>query len=555
MQLTMLTVPTLMAHFPGGRGSTFRFVMIPGNEPTGDGRYVGITTVTAAQWRALLHVMDRDDLTADDELTTMIGRFMRAGEVNALLQGWTGARTAEEIEAACSAARVPVALVGNGELLPQFEQLRSRDVFVQQPGAKFVRPRAPFRFHAIADRPLEPAPVAVEAGASPWPAREPGAATSGAMKGERPLAGVRVLDFTAFWSGPFATAWLAAMGADVIKVESVQRPDGIRFSAAVRPSKDPLYFEKSALFHAANLSKRGITLDLSQESGRELARRLIAECDVVAENFTPRVLDDFGFSYDAVRAIRNDAVMLRLPAFGLTGPWRDRPGFAQTMEQLTGMAWVTGYEGGPPIIAGGVVDPMVGTHAALAIVAALEHRDRSGEGGLVEMAMIEVAVATTAEQVIRFSEYGELVGRRGEGGVYRCAGDDEWVALDLAADPETAEVRAGWCSSRTKEDAARELRALGIAAWPVVPGHLTLDDPQLRARGFFEPLEHSLVGAHEFPSFPMRFSAGPVTFWTAPAPTLGQHTDEVLRALGLSDAELADLRAKNVIGDTPLAAG
>ena len=273
MQLTMLTVPTLMAHFPGGRGSTFRFVMIPGNEPTGDGRYVGITTITAAQWRALLGAMGRGDLADDDQLTTMIGRFMRAAEVNGLLHGWTRAHTADEIEAACSAARVPVAIVSNGELLPQLDQLRSREVFVHQPGAAFVRPRAPFRFHGIHDRVLEPAPTAPETGAAPWPARKEAGAS--VEVGERPLAGVRVVDFTAFWSGPFATAWLAAMGADVVKIESVQRPDGIRFSAAVRPSQDAQYFEKSALFHAANLSKRGITLDLSQEEGRALARRLI----------------------------------------------------------------------------------------------------------------------------------------------------------------------------------------------------------------------------------------------------------------------------------------
>ena len=118
-------------------------------------------------------------------------------------------------------------------------------------------------------------------------------------------------------------------------------------------------------------SKRGITLDLNREEGRAIARRLMQSCDVVCENFTPRVMDDWGLGYDAVKAERPDVVMLRLPAFGLSGPWRDRPGFAQTMEQLTGMAWATGYEGGPPIIAGGVVDPMVGAHAALAVVAAL----------------------------------------------------------------------------------------------------------------------------------------------------------------------------------------
>ncbi len=552
MQLTMLTVPTLMARFPGGRRQSFRFVMIPGNEPTGDGRYVGITTVTAAQWRSLLRAMGHEALVDDEQLSTMIGRFIRAEEVNGLLHQWTEAHTAEEIEAACIAARVPVAIVGNGELLPQFDQLREREVFVKQPGASFVRPRAPFRFHGVADRVLQPAPAAPERDAPAWTARPP--ASPPAAVGEWPLAGVRVLDFTAFWSGPFATAWLAAMGAEVIKVESVQRPDGIRFSAAVRPVQDPQYYEKSALFHAANLSKRGITLDLTSEDGRDLARRLIAQCDVVVENFTPRVLDDFGFTYEAVRAIRPDVVMLRLPAFGLSGPWRDRPGFAQTMEQLTGMAWATGYEGGPPIIAGGLVDPMVGTHTALAIVAALEHRDRTGEGQLVEMPMIEVAVATTAEQVIRFSEYGVLEGRRGEGGVYRCAGDDEWVAVDLASDPAAPAARSAWCAMRTKEDAAAELRAQGTAAWPVVPAYLTLDDPQLRARGFFEPLEHPLVGLQEYPTWPLRISGGPSSYWTTPAPLLGQHTDAVLRELlGCSDAELADLRARHVTGDTPLA--
>ena len=177
--------------------------------------------------------------------------------------------------------------------------------------------------------------------------------------------GSRVLDFTAFWAGPFATAWLAALGADVIKVEAVQRPDGIRFSAGVRPRDDPRFYEKSGLFHAVNLGKRGITLDLGHPDGLACAEQLIAHADVVVENFTPRVLEQFGLDYETVRALRPDVVMLRMPAFGLSGPWRDRPGFAQTMEQITGMAWVTGYEGGPPIIAGGVVDPMVGTHAAL----------------------------------------------------------------------------------------------------------------------------------------------------------------------------------------------
>jgi crotonobetainyl-CoA:carnitine CoA-transferase CaiB-like acyl-CoA transferase len=547
IQMTFVTTPTLMARFPGGRLGSFRWVMIPGNEPANDGRFVGITTVTEQQWKSLAHVIGRDDMAADTELGTMIGRFQRAGEVNGALRSWTGARTAEEVVTACVEARVPATIVGNGAELPRFDHVIAREVLVRQPGEPWIRPRAPFRFHGVADREL--APPAAATAETVWAPRPPAAARDDI--GERPLAGVKVVDFTAFWAGPAATAWLSAMGADVIKVEAVQRPDGIRFSAAVRPKENPKFYEMSALYHACNLGKRGITLDLGRPDGLDLARRLIARADVVVENFTPRVLEQFGLDYDSVRAVRPDAVMVRMPAFGLTGPWRDRPGFAQTMEQITGMAWVTGYEGGPPIIPGGVVDPMVGAHAALAIVAALEHRARTGEGQLVEVPLLEVATAVTAEQVIRYDIDGTMLDRRGTGGVYQTAGDDAWVAVDIGSDPMPAAERAEWCAAREAEPAAAELRAAGIPAAAMVPGHATLDDPQMKARGFFEELDHPYVGRQAYPTWPMRMSAGPARYWTGPAPTLGQHNDEVLRELGVSDEELARLRDEHVIGDIP----
>ncbi|MET1001974.1 MAG: CoA transferase, partial [Acidimicrobiia bacterium] len=544
MQLTFMTVPTIMTRFPGGRPVTFRWVMIPGNEPTADDRYVGITTVTTQQWLALCTVMGRDDLATDDELTTMLGRGMRADEVNGILRTWTKARPADEVVAACVDARVPATIVGNGAELPRFDHLAARDVFVRQPGREWIRPRAPFRFHGTGDRALAAPGVA----AAPWPARAGGKTEA---VGERPLAGLKVLDFTAFWAGPFATAWLAAMGADVVKVEAIQRPDGIRFSAAVRPQKDAQFYEKSGLFHAANLGKRGITLDLGHPDGLALAQRLVARSDVIVENFTPRVLEQFGLGYEQVRALRPDAIMARIPAFGLTGPWRDRPGFAQTMEQLTGMAWVTGYEGGPPIIAGGVVDPTAGVHVALAITAALDHRARTGEGQLVEVPLVEVATAVTAEQVIRYSAEGTLLGRRGDGGVYQCAGDDAWVAVDRTRDPLDAHARAEWCATRAVDRAATELRTQGIPAAVMALAHLANEDPQLRARGYFQRVTHPLLGEHEYPTWPMRMSAGPARPWTGPAPTLGQHNDEVLRELGCSDADLDRLRAEHVIGSEP----
>ena len=219
------------------------------------------------------------------------------------------------------------------------------------------------------------------------------------------------------------------------------------------------------------------------------------------------------------------------------------------------MAWLTGYEGGPPIIPGGVVDPMVGTHTALALMAALEHRARTGEGQLVEMPMMEVAAAVTAEQVIDYSAHGILHDRRGAHGVYACEGHDAWVAVDDTVDPMTASDRAVWCSSRSAGAAAAELLAAGISAAAVVPAYATQDDPQLRARRFFQTLDHPDVGIQEYPGWPMRLSGGPDVAWRAACPTLGQHTDEVLRELGVTDEELDRLRVEHVIGTEPLDAG
>src|SRR5262249_25024940 len=155
-----------------------------------------------------------------------------------------------EVEAACVEARIPAAIVGNGKELPLNPQLRAREVFVQQPDEQWTRPRAPFRFHGVKDRKLAPPSAATDA----WSPRA--TAADAEMVGERPLAGLRVVDFTAFWAGPFATAWLCAMGAEVIKIEAVQRPDGIRFNGLVPASENEQYYELSGLYQASNLGKR-----------------------------------------------------------------------------------------------------------------------------------------------------------------------------------------------------------------------------------------------------------------------------------------------------------
>jgi crotonobetainyl-CoA:carnitine CoA-transferase CaiB-like acyl-CoA transferase len=195
---------------------------------------------------------------------------------------------------------------------------------------------------------------------------------------------------------------------------------------------------------------------------------------------------------------------------------------------------------------------MVGTHAALALIAALEHRDRTGRGQLIEVPLVEVATAITAEQVISYSADKTLIGRRGEGGVYACAGVDAWVAVDRAHDPMPAEARAAWCATRAPDVAADELRAAGVPAAALVLAHNALDDRQLQARGYFEEIDNEDVGRQKYPTWPMRMSAGPATWWTGRAPSLGEHNEAVLRDdLGCSEAELERLRVEHVIGSVP----
>jgi crotonobetainyl-CoA:carnitine CoA-transferase CaiB-like acyl-CoA transferase len=153
---------------------------------------------------------------------------------------------------------------------------------------------------------------------------------------------------------------LATLGADVIKVESIQRPDAIRFAGTVPPSVEQWY-EQGLIYLSANLNKRGITLNLGGERGRELFLALVAHSDVVVENYSPRVMENFRLTYDDLRAARDDIVYVRMPGWGLGGPWRERPAFATTMEQAAGMAWVTGYGDGPPMApAYGARDPLRG---------------------------------------------------------------------------------------------------------------------------------------------------------------------------------------------------
>jgi crotonobetainyl-CoA:carnitine CoA-transferase CaiB-like acyl-CoA transferase len=304
----------------------------------------------------------------------------------------------------------------------------------------------------------------------------------------------------------------------------------MRYSSFV-PHDDPDFVEKSAMFHMNNLGKRSVCLDLADPADLGRVKALISDADIVAENFTPRVMERFGLGWDGVQSLNPRAIYLRMPAFGLDGPLRDRPGFATTMEQLTGLAWVTGYSEEEPIAPGGIIDPLSGVHAAIAVVAALDRRRTTGAGTLIEVSMLEVTAAITADQIIDHQVSGKVQARHGERGTYKCTGDDAWITVDADNDPLPPRDRASWCALREAEGALAGLREIGVAAAIVAPPWAPLDDPQLVAREFFTSINHPIVGEHRYPGFPMRMSRGQMPWWSAPAPTLGEHTDEVLATL------------------------
>jgi crotonobetainyl-CoA:carnitine CoA-transferase CaiB-like acyl-CoA transferase len=409
-----------------------------------------------------------------------------------------------------------------------------------------------------------------------------------------PFRGLRILDLTAWWAGPAASHLLASFGAEVIHVESVGRPDGMRMVGGMMAAHYDEWWEASTHFLHANSNKLGITLDLSKPKGLELLERLIVSCDAIVENFTPRVLGNFGLTWERVRELNPKALMMRMPAFGLSGPWRDNTGFAQTMEQLSGMAWLTGHVDDQPRIPRGPCDPVAGMHAAFALVVALVGRSESGHGHHVESTMVESALNIAAEQVVESSACGNLMQREGNRsplaapqGLYPCAdgqpGAERWLALSVTSDgqwralrtalgdPDWAkdselETHAGrrkahdaidqylceWTRKQQRSELVDDLRAVGVLASEVAdPCRLLQTNPQLRSRGYFEAPEHPVVGPMPLPSLPFRYAS--IDRWLrSPAPTIGQHNEPVLCGiLGLSAGELRALEVDGIVGTRP----
>ncbi len=590
-----------------------RSVEAPSIEPAADG-WVGFNTNTALQYQGFVLMIERPDLI-DTEWSQIGVRASRLDEWNAMVHPWTSRHTVAEIIEAASELRVPVAEVNDGRTVLDNEQFLARGVFVRNPGG-FLQPRPPYLMNddgrrrpaspaprlgqhtgSVEPRPRPESPSLDRDGDSapepPSPDRDgdgapeppsPGRGGDGAP--DRPLAGIRVVDLTSWWAGPSATGALAMLGADVVHIESTGHPDGMRMTGFMFGTED--WWEWGSMYVAVNSNKRGLTLDLDTEAGLNLLWRLIDGADAVVENFSPRVTEKWGLSWEAVSARNPRAVFMRMPAFGLSGPWRERVGFAQTMEQLTGMAWVTGHSYDQPRIMRGPCDPIAGMHGAYALLLGLAVRERTGRGVFVESTMVEAALNCSAEQIVEYTAYGNVMERAGNRGpyaapqgLYPCRGQEQWLALAVATDeqwralvealgsPRWADLpeyatdagrRAGhdaldtglsaWAAEQDRDEAVIRLVNAGVPAAPAWDPRLQSEHPQFVHRGLFETVEHPAVGTHPMPGMPYRFAS--VDHWiTSPSPTLGQHNHEILTELGLTADEIARLESDQVIGTRP----
>ncbi len=567
--LAMTNYSSLLAEMRGPRGMKGppAITETPAIEPTSDG-FVAFTTNTFEQFSAFCLMIGQPELA--ERFASAASRQRAWTEWNEIVHDWTTARTTAEIVEQAVALRIPVAPVCNGSSAPQVDHFVERGVFQPAADGSSIAPRRPWSSPGVPyPPPAPPPPRPVTEGEPPSPRdRAPVS-----PEPDLPLAGVRVLDNTAWWAGPMATWVLATLGAEVVHVESTSRPDGMRMVGGAFHDQ-PRWWDRSWFFLSVNTNKKSVTLDLGSDTGRDIYRRLVADFDVVVENYTPRVFEQFGFTWDQLSEINDQLVFARMPAFGLDGPWRDRSGFAQTMESLSGLAWVTGHVDDQPRLQGGPCDPNAGVHAAFAIVAALEHRDSTGRGALVEIPMVESALNVAAEQVIEHSAYGNLIDRNGNRGPYASpqglfscrsgtlalavTDDATWGSvarlihgladLDRHRDAdEIDEVIATWGSERDAAVAAEELRSVGVPAAVVRDPRRTPDHPDYRSRGFYERIDHDVVGAHTVPGLPFRLTG--VDRWVRrAAPTLGEHNAEILARIGIGEAELAALSEAGVTG-------
>ncbi len=407
----------------------------------------------------------------------------------------------------------------------------------------------------------------------------------------RPLSGVRVADLTMIWAGPYAAKILADQGAEVIKIESPSAWDNIRTLLPPPTAPGEHWWNTNFYFHEYSRNKKSLSLDLAAPQGKEIFARLVAQCDVVIENYRTDVMDNLGLSYEWLRAQRDDIIVVGMAGFGKTGPERNAVGYGPIIEMMSGLTSTSGYgDDGMPYKSGiSYGDPIAGVAAAAAVATALIHRRRSGRGQYIDLAQREAMSTMLGEFYMDWSMNRRLPEHQGNGhdwmaphNIYPCAGEEEWIAICVRSDAEWEALKrvmgapdwaehddfsdqilrwehreqldqavAEWTAAHSKTELFAALRDERIPSSPVWKTLEVIRDPHLAARRYYEPLRHPEVGIWMVHGWLWRTAgAGPCVL--APAPDFGQHNEEILGGLlGLSSAEQAALQTAGITATQP----
>ncbi len=400
---------------------------------------------------------------------------------------------------------------------------------------------------------------------------------------ERSLNGIRIVDLSMGWAGPLACRQLADMGADVIKVESCERFDWWRSWEATPEWIDDDGAEKSSAFNMVNRNKRAITLDLEDPDGRNLLLRLVSTAHAVVENFSGGVLPKLNLGYETFKSVNEKIILLSMPAFGSTGPWRNFRAYGSTVEQASGLPHLNGLAQDPPTmhhVAYG--DAVGGLNGAAALLVALRHQARRGAGQFVDLSQVEALFPLAAHGIMHYSATRSELPRIGNQtteaaphGVYACSGDDEWIVVQIFNDDQWQALRheatpyldaitdrfaqpkaldqaiSDWTENKNSHELMRTLQRKRIPAAATHKASTLLDDRHLTKRGYWQWMNRAVVGNQPNPSPPFRAGNKAIEL-TSPAPTLGEHNHAVLvKELGISEQEFGRLMDRGVIGNRP----
>jgi crotonobetainyl-CoA:carnitine CoA-transferase CaiB-like acyl-CoA transferase len=553
--------------------------------------WLGVTALTPDQWQGFCVLLDMEEQAKDPKYALMPDRLIHADELEAVFVPKLKARTAREWFEAARVLRLPFAIVPDmaGLLAEPVHKARGAFGTVRIGGATFQAPVLPQHLDRTPPAAMGRAPTA-GADTDRW-RPSPGVLNRSGTNA-LPLEGVRVIDLTMGWAGPLSARQAGDLGAEIIKVEGRAYPDWWRASAYSDEECAGRTHELALYFNFLNRNKTGVTLDLTQKAGADILRQLVLKADAVVENYAHDVLPRLGLGYDDLVRIKPDLVMVSMPAFGATTAWAELRAYGTTLEHASGLPMVTGYpDWAPTMNHHAYGDPIGGLNSAAALLTALMHRKRTGEGQFVDLSQVECLFPLVAPWVIEQSikgEGGPRIGNRhpvhAPHGVFRCAGDDEWVLVavtddaawrglcaamgrgDLAADASLAtaqgrrdqqdrlEAAIGeWTLTRTPDEAMEALQARGVAAGAArAAWEVALADPHLLARGYWQEIDRAVLGPHIQPSPTFREEGEPYPI-RFPAPTLGQYTREVLsRILGYTEGQLDALEAHAIIGEDPI---